>query len=93
MSPFTESQAEAFKDKASKEKFFAKFVWFNRYLEITYVIPQSDFKGFKIPQWSRVQDIVLFEDTFILKVCIFNDENWLYDMNIALKYDLITFKL
>jgi|688.fasta_scaffold1473629_2 hypothetical protein len=93
MSRFSEVQTELFKDKASKEKFFAKFVHYNSYLQITYVIPQSEFKGFKVPQWSMVTSVVAFENSFILTLALFNDVNWLYDIDVALKHDLITFKL
>jgi hypothetical protein len=92
MSLFTISQVEMFKEKASKEKHFANFIWYNQYLEVTYVIPQSEFKGFRVPQWSKIQSMVVFEDSFILKLAIFNDGNWLYSVEIALKFDLITFK-
>ena len=92
MIPFTQIQADAFKDKVSKEKFFTKFVWYNQYLQMTYVIPQDEFKGFKIPQWSKVTSVVLFEGNFILVLALFNDTNWLYSMDNAFKYDLITFK-
>lgn len=93
MNTFTETQAKAFETKASAEKFFSNFIWFNRYLEVIYVIPQSEFKGFKVPQWSKVTSIVAFQNCFILKLAIFNDANWLYDLDIALKHDLITFKI
>lgn len=93
MNTFTETQAKAFETKASAETYFAKFVWYNRYLQVTYAIPQKDFKGFKVPQWIMVSSMVAFEDSFIIVVNLFNDANWLYDLDIALKHDLITFKI
>ena len=95
MNQFTETQVKLFEAKASVEKYFTKFVWYNRYLQITYVVPQSEFKGFKVPQWSMVSSMTAFEDSFVIIISLFNDENWLYDINAALKaeYPLITFKL
>jgi hypothetical protein len=90
MSAFTEVQAGIFKDKASKEKYFTKFVHYNSYLQITYTIPKDKFNGFKVPQWSMVSSFNSFENSFILILCIFNDNNFLYDIDTCLKYDFIT---
>lgn len=93
MGAFTTSQAEAFKIKASGETYFTKFVHYNQYLEVTYVVPQSEFKGLRVPQWVHISSIVPFEDSFIIIIGIFNDDR-LYDIDIALKHvhKLIDFK-
>ena len=91
MGAFTENQAFTFKLKASKENYFAKFEHYNSYLSVTYIVPQNKFLGLKIPMWSTVKSIVLFENNFIIEVNLYNDAN-LYDIETALKHDLITFK-
>ena len=91
MGAFTENQASKFEAKASKENYFANFVHCNSHLSITYVVPQDKFLGLKVPMWSTVKSVVLFENNFIVEISIFNDAN-LYDIETALKYDLITFK-
>jgi hypothetical protein len=73
MSAFTDQQANEFKLKASDEKYFAKFVHYNSYLEVTYIVPQNKFLGFKVPQWSMIKSMVLFEDNFIITLALFND--------------------
>jgi hypothetical protein len=91
MNIFTENEVQSFETKVLKEKFFKKFIWYNSYLSISYIIPITNFKGFKVPQWSKISSVELLEDNYIINVSLFKDNNFLYDIETALKYDLITF--
>lgn len=91
MDTFTENEVKSFETKALKEDFFKKFIWYNSYLSISYSIPTTDFKGFKVPQWSKISSVELLDGNYIINVSLFKDNNFLYEIETALKYDLITF--
>ena len=91
MNLFTENEVQKFETKAKKENLFKKFIWYNSYLSISYSIKITDFKGFKVPQWSKISSIELLDGNYIINVSLFKDNNFLYDIETALKYDLITF--
>ena len=91
MNIFTENEVKSFETKAQKENFFKKFIWYNSYLSISYSIPNTDFKGFKVPQWSKISSVELLDGNYIINVSLFKDNNFLYEIETALKHDLITF--